>query len=129
MTTWTKEQQAEHRKLWVEALRSGKYEQTQARLKRGDGFCCLGVACDISGLGSFEPDEMGNGVSRYVTDGDVSNNVLPTPVKQWLGLSNDEGYFISASGADYLTTLNDRGGSFAAIADIIESEPEGLIAS
>jgi hypothetical protein len=32
---------------WTAALRSGKYKQAQGRLRRGDSFCCLGVACDV----------------------------------------------------------------------------------
>lgn len=32
---------------WVEALRSGKYTQSQGRLRTNEGFCCLGVLCDI----------------------------------------------------------------------------------
>lgn len=44
----------ELRALWIEALRSGKYEQTQGLLRRTawldqsvHSFCCLGVACDL----------------------------------------------------------------------------------
>jgi hypothetical protein len=37
---------------WLAALRSGKYAQCRATLKKTDGgkdsFCCLGVLCDIS---------------------------------------------------------------------------------
>ena len=32
---------------WIAALRSGEYQQGRERLKDGDNFCCLGVACDI----------------------------------------------------------------------------------
>lgn len=32
---------------WLEALRSGKYAQTQKALNDGQGFCCLGVLCDL----------------------------------------------------------------------------------
>ena len=47
------------RDRWVEALRSGKYEQTRGTLRRNKeqelagmeptpvGFCCLGVLCDV----------------------------------------------------------------------------------
>lgn len=38
---------------WIAALRSGKYKQGKSRLKRGDAFCCLGVACDIKGSCSW----------------------------------------------------------------------------
>ena len=35
------------KKLWVAALRSGKYKQGHGGLRDGDRFCCLGVLCDI----------------------------------------------------------------------------------
>lgn len=34
-------------KAWIEALRSGKYEQGESSLRNGDKMCCLGVACDV----------------------------------------------------------------------------------
>ena len=41
----------ENQKLWVEALRSGKYLQGKERLVQKDGpnitYCCLGVACKL----------------------------------------------------------------------------------
>ena len=35
------------KKIWVKALRSGKYKQTTTKLRDTFGFCCLGVACDL----------------------------------------------------------------------------------
>lgn len=32
---------------WILALESGKYRQAQGKLKKEEGFCCLGVACDL----------------------------------------------------------------------------------
>lgn len=44
---------------WVEALRSGKYEQGHDLL-RGDGkFCCLGVALDLVDSSQWMPDGWG----------------------------------------------------------------------
>lgn len=40
------------KKLWVDALRSGKYNQCTGTLKTSlepNAFCCLGVLCDIYG--------------------------------------------------------------------------------
>jgi hypothetical protein len=35
-------------KEWVEALRSGEYNQITGRLRsQQDGFCCLGLLCDL----------------------------------------------------------------------------------
>ena len=39
----------EARALWVKALRSGEYKQTTGQLRKDDGHCCLGVACDLYG--------------------------------------------------------------------------------
>lgn len=33
---------------WVDALRSGKYNQGYRVLQNGNGYCCLGVACDVA---------------------------------------------------------------------------------
>lgn len=37
------------KKKWVEALRSGKYQQGKYYLKDGDTYCCLGVAGVVNG--------------------------------------------------------------------------------
>lgn len=34
-------------KIWINALYSGKYEQTFAALQDSYGYCCLGVACRV----------------------------------------------------------------------------------
>jgi hypothetical protein len=107
----------EFAKEWVKALRSGKYEQTKNVLYNADrnAFCCLGVACDISGL----PPEKWHG-SDYT--------VLPQEVREKLNLSSNYGRF-RFDGANYMSLVkcNDSlGYSFDQIADIIEAEPKGL---
>jgi hypothetical protein len=32
---------------WIKALRSGEYKQSKNALQSNQGFCCLGVACDV----------------------------------------------------------------------------------
>jgi hypothetical protein len=101
---------------WVKALRSGKYEQTTHQLKSDEGYCCLGVACEVA-------------VSAGVIKGfDGNKGALPPKVKQWLGLSTVNGKFSKRRGGySYLITENDNHRkSFSEIADIIESQPEGL---
>jgi hypothetical protein len=127
MTTWTPEEQREHRKLWVEALRSGKYTQGTGALLNEGNYCCLGVACDISELGRWDDDDyvvpapsQEDGVYRAC-------DVLPPAVQQWLGLS-DNGGAMPARPALFQEN-DDHGKSFAEIADIIESEPPGLVAN
>lgn len=57
---------AELKAKWVAALRSGNYEQGWGLL-RGvtDKYCCLGVACDISGQGQW--------IKRYEGGSDAIN--------------------------------------------------------
>lgn len=32
---------------WIKALRDGTYRQARGYLRTGDGYCCLGVECDL----------------------------------------------------------------------------------
>ena len=131
---YTPEEQTENRRKWVEALRSDKYNQTMGALCRriDDSFeyCCLGVACAISGLGKFAPrDYSQSGVYKFVIkEGQSQDAALPEPVRDWLGLSDRYGSYRGDSPSS-LSTNNDGGTLFISIANIIESEPDGLISS
>lgn len=111
----------ENAQKWVEALRGPEYKQGRNRLAYGGSHCCLGVACEVA---------IKNGVpiSRINREGEIyfdeSYAVLPVSIREWLGLNSTEGrYGIDRS----LASDNDSGGkTFAEIAAIIESEPEGL---
>lgn len=117
-TTWTKRQQKAHRKAWAKALLSGKYKQARNKLRTESGaMCCLGVACEISNLSKWD----GGG---YLEE----DSYLPVQVRDWLGLSDRQGYFRNGDSTTKLTYLNDsRHLTFAEIADIIEAEPDGLV--
>jgi len=110
----------ENAKKWVKALRSGKYKQTTCTLQDEEGFCCLGVGCVV-----FEEETgipLPTNKNGFYNDGNLSSDF--TVVKDWLGLSSDEGRFGTDSS---LVKLNDNCGfSFEQIADVIESEPFGL---
>ena len=111
---YTKEEQKENRRLWVEALRSGEYKQGRGALcrKTEDTFeyCCLGVACEISGLGEFVPrDDLPSGPFTFVIkEGQSQDAALPEPVRDWLGLSDRFGSY-RGDGPGSLSTDNDRG--------------------
>jgi hypothetical protein len=102
---------------WVEALRSGKYEQGKRALCHEGKFCCLGVLADVSGLGKWitrAPDER---LFEFVPD-DLGATTLPDGFLQQAELSPaDQGE---------LWRLNDgvsgrREHSFTEIADYIEA--------
>lgn len=135
---YTREEQAQHRAELVEALRSGKYKQGDGMLRQAtksteDLFCCLGVACDLSGLGewqesaAFEQDGKKITFKEYhVIQTELTQ--LPPAVKDYYGFAHPIGRF---SSDDYehgsLTAYNDNGYPFAFIADLIEDEPRGLV--
>jgi hypothetical protein len=117
----------EFRKKWVEALRSGQYKQGRKRLCCDGAYCCLGVACDLyNKLNSENPlptSVMADGAIKY---GD-NDSYLPTIVGESLGMLSYTGKYMRPEGSyGYLAKDNDCGSSFLQIADLIESEPEGL---
>jgi hypothetical protein len=117
----------ENAKKWVAALRSGNYKQGKSWLRKGDQFCCLGVACELAvEEGVIEPGlVISGGVQKYAGQ----DSYLPLPVQDWLGLSNYEAVYLEdpKERATSLTIKNDKDClSFEQIADIIEREPQGL---
>jgi len=119
---YTAKEQAEHRKQWVEALRSGKYHQGRGALRVGEKFCCLGVACDISGLGQWVPlkvDNVPTLAQAYHIDSTRKGDVLLPGIVDWLGVTHPEVRYTGEK--VMLTVANDDGYDFNAIADIIES--------
>ena len=117
---------SEARKLWAEALESGEYEQATQWLQSGNGFCCLGVACEVA-------EEHGIKVIREEGTGDIDGSDLDDQpaVQRWLGLKSEDGDFLCLNADRYPRTnlihLNDEGNTtFAELAAIIRAEPKGL---
>ncbi len=96
----------EVKKKWVDALRSGKYDQCKGSLKGEKGYCCLGVLTDLylkeKNLDWIEYQNWGT---------------LPSLVTHWAGLD----YNNPSIGISYATELNDDfNKTFDEIADLIE---------
>jgi len=114
----------------IEALRSGKYFQHTGSLRVGKGdpsFCCLGVACDISGRGMWA-----EGAKFTSNDGDgryyaASSNYLTHSVRRWLNWATVEGRTalpdrsLRSGYTLALDRLNDQEFNFDQIADIIQA--------
>jgi hypothetical protein len=98
-------------KKWANALRSGAYPQSVGRLQYLDGYCCLGVACEI-----FIPP------SKQIREYGYLCGAMPweqPDAPTWLAKLSDE--FYNKSGGSSLVTFNDEAGfSFDEIADVIE---------
>lgn len=90
------------RKVWLEALESGKFKQTRGALRtlkadgKSYGYCCLGVLSQVSakcGLGSFDKHEF--------TLGDhTDDQVLVRDLRDVIGLTLND--------CDTLMEMNDE---------------------
>lgn len=98
----------EFKELWLQALRSGKFEQGSGALRLTDHgkekYCCLGVACVIT--------------DEYIYDEDI----FPKPEVWFSWFVNEAKYhFMAANDLKHkLASMNDVGVSFADIATYIE---------
>ncbi len=110
-------------KLWIEALRSGRYEQGTGSLRETEGkYCCLGVLCDLAatrGVGLWEPTS--NRDVPYSFLG--SDDTLPKKVMEWAGMSSNDGSFGGEDPTESsLMNLNDNSRfDFKQIANVIEA--------
>jgi hypothetical protein len=109
-------------KLWIKALRSGKYKQGRSALKEGNKWCCLGVMIDV-----LEPKGWRNGMHRLSSDETMPTTNACRLFGLQLGLNDSD-----ESAAGFLADKNDgdtnyRTGrftgrwSFDRIADALES--------
>jgi hypothetical protein len=116
------------RNVLVQTLRRGEYTQGRKRLRRTDNtYCCLGVACEIykdaTGQGEWEK-RSDSDCYGFFMDGQESRTTLPGPVKRFFGFMSEKGAYFNDEHA--LSADNDQGASFKEIANIIESNPEGM---
>lgn len=108
---------------WIAALRSGLYSQTTGVLKDENGYCCLGVLCDISGLGQWEPwGSQRSPSATYRADGQIPREgLLPELVRDTTGLLQSAEPTLSGMNDMHGTYGNARRYEFNAIADWIEA--------
>lgn len=132
---------------WVSALRSGEYTQTKGFLHNDNGFCCLGVLCEIAVADKvIEAPEYTSshteipGIFVYAssttihTDAEIPgifvyddcDTVLPESVETWSGFDDTTNLSYAEDGNVYdhsLIYLNDDLGlTFHQIADLIEKQ-------
>jgi len=93
---------------WLKALRSGKYKQGRyaLRTKSDNGFCCLGVLCDLytkSPEGKKKKARwiLGIGDNKYSLEVNRRNTyvgLLPIEVMKWANIGSDNPILDSETG-------------------------------
>ncbi len=103
-------------KMWIKALRSGKYKQTKGKLCVVNGktvkYCCLGVLCHILKT----PYKRGENYKIY----DSETNSLPTSVKDETGIRTCFANYGERSDETLIILNDDKEYTFKEIADVIE---------
>lgn len=122
----------EYAMQWVEALRSGRYQQGKDYLNQNGKFCCLGVACElIKDKLAVQIVEFEDGTA---TQYNGNLGTMPDAASRILGMRSNSGgslvcdLTIKIDGFVYLNLIiaNDSGVPFSKIADWIEANYESL---
>lgn len=100
----------EFKQPWIDALRSGKYEQGRNALCKDNKFCCLGVLCEIN----IEKLNIKVEVDQHLEKSyDMDRTALPRKVSDEINIDN--------TAVLALIDMNDiKNKSFEEIADWIE---------
>lgn len=110
---------------WIEALESGEYQQGQGYLRSNDGFCCLGVVCDLVDPKRWTDDGHKDADLEGIQNWEGEDQILPTDVAAKVGLSQYGGIGDGSNwgydelARENLTDLNDDGASFTDIAGLL----------
>lgn len=103
---------------WLKNLRNGEYTQAKDTLKSKDGFCCLGVLCDMHRKATKKHKwELDKEHYSYLKQEDI----LPCDVKIWAELDEaNPRVKIREDIHHEVAELNDANCSFEKLADLIE---------
>lgn len=88
---------------WLEALRSGKYEQGHYDLRRKNGYCCLGVLCDIIDPSAWNKVSESEKYTTYTWGPKGDAGYLSSALQTELGMSNEDMWELMGmnDGGDY----------------------------
>jgi hypothetical protein len=78
----------EQKEQWIEALRSGEYQQGQKFLHANDRYCCLGVLCDLFQKAHPEKDHHWGNRTGDIFHFHEELNYPPMEVRLWAGLDD-----------------------------------------
>jgi hypothetical protein len=113
---------------WVTALRSGEYTQASSNLRTEEGYCCLGVLCDLYSKDtrdiSTEWEVNHTADARPIPFYNFMNegSFLPIAVVNWAGLDKASPVIDLEGVKMELAQVNDSGSTFTQIAQLIEEQ-------
>lgn len=119
---------------WLEALRSGEYQQGHMALRNtSNQFCCLGVLCDL--YAKAHPEESTDMLWSLKDTGTLywfggDDGIPPAKIREWAGLPSQNPVILVKTADEHIASspcvnisdLNDNGMSFADIANYIEEQ-------
>lgn len=116
----------ENMRKWVDALRSGEFEQGSSYLNHHDKLCCLGVACEVAIRDGAEVNksvcDCGSEECHKSTRYDNGDAWLPKSVQDWLGVDGKDVPIKYEDDMCSASDLNDNHAlTFEQIADAIEA--------
>ena len=136
----------EIKQRWVYALRNDYKQQSDGKLRTNNGFCCLGVLCDLYLKDHKEEWELVSHSDESQSQDYYkcfdSSEILPRSVCRWAGLSSnnpilqvtedpeggefetyyDDDELLVSKMSEDIACLNDTGYTFSSIADLIEKQ-------
>jgi hypothetical protein len=128
----------EVKQKWIDALRSGEYEQGSEKLRSVSGYCCLGVLCDLYAQEhNTEWEFRGNEETNLQPEDywyfDGKGEFLPKSVMDWAELESNNPIVrsdidvVNANGEDdcfynEIANLNDMGYTFNDLSKMIEQQ-------
>jgi len=104
--------------IWINALKGGEYNQVKNALKTDNGYCCLGVLCEVL-KDKYDLKWSRSSPYRINYGGLSSEETLPPTFREKVGISNVV--------MSVLMDKNDHGVSFEEIADYIEENKHKLL--
>lgn len=84
------------KRRWLEALRSGRYEQANGYLSINGGYCCLGVLCEVAvedGVIYRYDDDDSVVYASTAHEADSSRKVLPERAVIWADIRSENPSF------------------------------------
>lgn len=105
---------------WVAALRSGEFKQTQKALFDGNGYCCLGVLCELAIKDGVRVEKLIS--SERVWFYDEESGLVPYSVQSWADINLSPQIRMDSGFNHPLSNINDDGSSFEEIANLIEAQ-------